>query len=1659
MSSSFLYEKALSLDWNGQMFVLTVRKETPVSNQYGYLYSYDGNDWYSIYDILNSTILTQNNIFNVKWLGTNYAMIGNLKSIQGNNTILKSTNGINYSITNTDSNVPNNLYDIEVNLEYPHTITFPKNTTLALGGISTDTTKIAYSLDGGTTWISSTNSSTVFSTNVYNAAWNGKIWVAVGSGTGNTIATSTDGNIWKGQGSYIFNTTGYAIEWAKEQNLWIAGGSGISNTLAYSIDGVYWTGLGNNKLSTVYDVKWNGNIWVAIGIPVSGSTNSIAYSYDGKNWNNPVQTNLFNISATNITWNGVFWVVIGQSTIVNNNYNLATSYDGVIWNMYVFGYDKMVLNSVFTNPKITNTTIVTTQDGYITSIPNNNFGYSSVNSNGQISITTTGNCTVSTYGSYTLYTFTGNGTFQPSYNVDVSAIIVGGGGPGGKNWNDGYFSGGGGGGGGVGVGKLTLAGNVTYNINVGAGGVPYNNGSKSASTNGGNSSIIGGNINEIAFGGGYGAYAYITFNPSYTTVYVKGENGGSGGGGLVDRSVFAPGTSKLNGGTLLTYYGNSGGSGNYSRGGGGGGAGSAGISGDSTGNGGNGYNWNVNNTTYGGGGGGGGSTLALGGSGGGGNSCYTAGPGIIASSTPGAPNTGGGGGGHIYSYGPEPSSGGSGVVIIAILTSSLFVPIYTNFTKITSITPINTSIYNGSQYLLGGNSYISSSDATNWSSTKTITGMTTINKFAWNSPDIGTPSIKPITIAVGEGNNTIGWSPDGIYWNGLGKSIFSLRGNRAIWNGVLWVAVGTGNFWVASSYDGQNWIGRNNQLMTEGYDVAWNGTVFVAVGYGGMYNMAASRDGIEWYGLPYSYGVFSLRASAITWTGNVWLAYGSGGNTTAYSNDIDAWFWNSTTKKNCVITNATSALISPGISNITASTSSSNLFLPINAIDNSMNLTGSTNWMSGINTYNTTTGVNTGLKNTSYYILPNSSIFQSASGEWIQLAFPQSIFVKYYQLSWFITGTNNRTIPREWYFLGTNDGNLINWCLLDYYNVTNVTSLPHNNTYKYPIFTKLQNITNNNEAYAYYRIVIPSIFSSASASNTFISEIDLFQYSATSDIISPYLKPIITKTHILYQSNIVRYSSSIGSQTVFQIADLSGNLINNCYINNGYWTNNIIYGAGSNAITSTSFDGSTMIATTLNGNVLSLTNDTLNSSLNFDISFNGTNFVTNIGENIYSSCSNGQRILLGGNGGNVITYNTLTANGSSIWTNTLNANTLFTKVNGLASNPGYGRLYIPNRIYLNPGEEISLISPTNYNSRLSSKNNISINLNNTDASIVQKITLPTSTIINGILGPTGITGPVGVGYGGCYGPTGFFGIMGPTGSTIIGSFGCTGNNSLTGETGTIGTIGQTGITGYTGGTGTIGTIGQTGITGYTGQTGIYGPTGAFQTNEWLSNNNNNNSIYFNNTINVGREYGIINNLFSALNVFENFNTHNLNITNISSNIVFAKESISSSSLIDNENAIKLHGNAYFNKQIIVNNKTFANKLKINQLNQPVLKTSNVDAFLLNTINLNYINANEVYWIDALNLNNINDNFTCVLNNFPTTNENKVYKLKLIINYNNLSNRFFCIQLKIHDFLYNVHFTAGNPVLNSINTLLIEEFSIFYINNSIWKIVCKTQKYN
>jgi hypothetical protein len=119
-----------------------------------------------------------------------------------------------------------------------------------------------------------------------------------------------------------------------------------------------------------------------------------------------------------------------------------------------------------------------------------------------------------------------------------------------------------------------------------------------------------------------------------------------------------------------------------------------------------------------------------------------------------------------------------------------------------------------------------------------------------------------IWVAVGEqnSNNSIAWSINGITWNGIGKTLLT-NGTCVAWNGIVWVAGGTagsgpGATSMCYSFDGKTWTPIYNEI-TEVQSVAWNGAVWIAIGFGN-WRIAYSNDGIEWIYRGDSLPIFGL---------------------------------------------------------------------------------------------------------------------------------------------------------------------------------------------------------------------------------------------------------------------------------------------------------------------------------------------------------------------------------------------------------------------------------------------------------------------------------------------------------------------------------------------------------------------------------------------------------------------------------------------------------------------------------------------------------------------------------------------------------------------------------------------------------------------------------
>lgn len=243
----------------------------------------------------------------------------------------------------------------------------------------------------------------------------------------------------------------------------------------------------------------------------------------------------------------------------------------------------------------------------------------------------------------------------PLASFPIEYLVIAGGGAGAPG-NSGNIGNGGGGAGGLLNSTDNLGFGVAYTFTVGAGATGPVAGLGNVGSNGSNSVISGSGITTItALGGGS--------SKAYQVAAASSNSGGCGGGGTYNNIAAGAGTV---GPPRQGYDGGAGiNSGNYN-GGGGGGTGAVGVAGASGGVGGAGSSKTIMGSaiTYGGGGGGGvvSGTAPLGGAGGGGRG------GLNAGGVAGTANLGGGGGGTGGLSGAG-ANGGSGVVIVAYLST------------------------------------------------------------------------------------------------------------------------------------------------------------------------------------------------------------------------------------------------------------------------------------------------------------------------------------------------------------------------------------------------------------------------------------------------------------------------------------------------------------------------------------------------------------------------------------------------------------------------------------------------------------------------------------------------------------------------------------------------------------------------------------------------------------------------------------------------------------------------------------------------------------------------------------------------------------------------------------------------------------------------------
>jgi hypothetical protein len=519
----------------------------------------------------------------------------------------------------------------------------------------------------------------------------------------------------------------------------------------------------------------------------------------------------------------------------------------------------------------------------------------------------------------------------------------------------------------------------------------------------------------------------------------------------------------------------------------------------------------------------------------------------------------------------------------------------------------------------------------------------------------------------------------------------------------MWVSVGTGGNWVATSYDGVIWTAQDSAVFTEGYYVAWNGTVFVAAGTGNGNTLATSPDGAIWTAVNTTASVFSRYASFAGWTGNVWCAVGSGGNTTATCSSVYGNVWVSSAV-DLMVTDLSSI-----VTDMTTTTSSSSGVSAL-AFDNSWNLTvGSypnTEWITATASYNADGTAS------SLYTTPVTTADNLVNGEYIQVATSSPVVLQYYLLLFNVSGgVNLYETPKTWYVLGANTETPTAWNILDTFSAP-LTTPPSYGANKY-VGTPIA--ISNTTAYQYYRILFTSTFSSGSAGYARVMEMDFFIANSTStDVINPRIRPFIVPNGVVYPVRM-----KLNKYNFVLYADRDNNPVNSCVFGSSYYSTDasgLENYTNTGFITGFSFDGTNCLATSSGAGV---------ASAAYTGDFGKTWAASSIGAysmtNINANCFNGTYFIVGGNtavtGGNVLLYSK-TEYGLNNWYPSINGNVLFTSVYGFATNPGYGFTVPNNSIYLGQGQKLGIITPKNYPySAVAGDVHIGVNLNTYPASL------------------------------------------------------------------------------------------------------------------------------------------------------------------------------------------------------------------------------------------------------------------------------------------------------------------------------------------------------
>ena len=242
-----------------------------------------------------------------------------------------SPNGFNWNYSRTFFDTPNSVVNGIIWNQPRQGYAFLQTILVASGIRNGGGGAMAYSYDG-IQWFSCATGAGGLTTKVNGIAYGGKVWVAVGSGSGGWIATSFNGRIWTsttfGVAAGVENllSEGYDVTWNGSVFLAVGVNSLGAGVMVSSKDGYYWKIIPQTfGGGYVNSITWTGRTWIAYVYGDNSTTyvcNDV-YAITGWQMTNPPNTYLMDASSVFLTHGNGTYFTSPSSTIPGITYQAS----------------------------------------------------------------------------------------------------------------------------------------------------------------------------------------------------------------------------------------------------------------------------------------------------------------------------------------------------------------------------------------------------------------------------------------------------------------------------------------------------------------------------------------------------------------------------------------------------------------------------------------------------------------------------------------------------------------------------------------------------------------------------------------------------------------------------------------------------------------------------------------------------------------------------------------------------------------------------------------------------------------------------------------------------------------------------------------------------------------------------------------------------------------------------------------------------------------------------------------------------------------------------------------------------------------------------------------------------------------------------------------